>query len=116
MAARRSRASAASAWPWPSSIPTTSFPRRNPMDHHVIEGFRLSPQQSELFDTGSAATQVAQAAVLLEGALDRERLIAALHDVVRRHEILRTRFQHLPGMTTALQVISGEPVVEIELR
>ncbi|MEZ4361971.1 MAG: amino acid adenylation domain-containing protein [Kofleriaceae bacterium] len=80
---------------------------------HVIEGFRLSPQQQTLFDRGDAAAQLAQATLLVEGPVTAEQLGAAVRALATRHEILRTRFEHLPGMAAALQVISEEPLLEL---
>lgn len=80
------------------------------MQNGSIKGFRLSPQQKHLWklqrETGNAAYR-ADCAVLIEGVLDLSILKAALHDVVARHEILRTSFRSLPGMTIPLQVINA---------
>ena len=86
------------------------------MDQHVIEGYRLSPQQRELFFTRSPATRVAQIALCIDGPLDVEQLIGALRAVAARHEILRTRFQHVAGMGLALQVVAPEPRIDVDHR
>ncbi len=81
------------------------------MVHQVIEGYRLSPQQRQLWLRQPAGTTFrAQCAVLLEGSLKIEALQKALEIVIERHEILRTTFQRQPGMTVPLQVI-GESYV-----
>lgn len=78
-----------------------------------FEGFRLSPQQKHLWqlhngDASQDASQPyrAQCAVAIEGNLDVKALQLALEQVVNRHEILRTTFQCLPGMTLPVQVIT----------
>lgn len=80
------------------------------MSEHLIEGFRLSPQQRRLWrlqSPGGAVSFVAQSAVIIEGPLKPETLRAALEQVVERHEILRTIFHHLPEIELPLQVIAG---------
>jgi amino acid adenylation domain-containing protein/non-ribosomal peptide synthase protein (TIGR01720 family)/FkbM family methyltransferase len=80
------------------------------MQADVVEGFLLSPQQERLWLQGNGPNPVyrAQCAFSIEGALDVEALIQALADTVGRHEILRTNFQFLPGMSVPLQIISDE--------
>jgi amino acid adenylation domain-containing protein len=73
-----------------------------------IEGFRLSSQQSRLWllqQGGPAYT--ALCALRLRGGLDVGRLREALNEVVADHEILRTTFARLPGVTMPLQVVAG---------
>ncbi len=75
----------------------------------VIEGFRLSPQQKHLWllqQEDSGQPYCTQCAVLIEGNLDPKILAAALRNVFARHEILRTTFVCLPGMSIPVQVIS----------
>ena len=55
-----------------------------------------------------------QGTVLIEGSLDVQVLKSALLCVVRRHEILRTRYQYFPGMTWPLQVIEEDAAVSID--
>ncbi|MBI3415240.1 MAG: hypothetical protein HY043_07960, partial [Verrucomicrobia bacterium] len=73
-------------------------------------GFRLSPQQSQLWfhQQEDAASFCAQCAILIEGKFDKGALQAALASVVARHESLRTSFQRRAGMKLPLQMI-GEP-------
>ena len=70
------------------------------------QGYRLSPQQKRiwLLQEGSSAYK-AQSAILLQGPLDIDELSKALQSIVSRHEILRTKFQMLPGMRVPLQVV-----------
>src|SRR5690242_10597470 len=73
----------------------------------VLEGYRLSPQQKRLWLLGRRSPDTAlTCSILIEGPLDPARLGKALGRVVERHEILRTRFESLPGMDVPVQVIS----------
>jgi len=79
------------------------------MQNSTLEGFRLSPQQKYLWtlqQRDSALPYRVQCAVLIEGNLNPQILHLALQKVVNRHEIFRTSFQCLPGMTIPLQVIA----------
>jgi len=68
--------------------------------------FRLSPQQELAWTVEpDGPSGAAQAVVEVDGPLDVSKLRAALVRVVARHEILRTTFQHRPGMKTPLQVV-----------
>ncbi|NEQ30815.1 MAG: amino acid adenylation domain-containing protein [Leptolyngbya sp. SIO4C5] len=78
------------------------------MQSQKIEGFRLSPLQRHLWrlqQTESGQPYRVQAAIMISGKLNLIALRSALQTLVKRHEILRTTFQLLPGMTTPLQVI-----------
>ena len=81
------------------------------MTKEAVEGYRLSPQQQRLWKLQqideSRAYRV-QCSVIIEGALDVESLRLAVGRVVERHEILRTRFQHLPGSCAPLQAINED--------
>src|SRR5215217_3677838 len=74
-----------------------------------LVGFRLSPQQKHLLllqdDEYETAYQT-QCAILIEGDLDHDLLKAAIRSVVDRHEILRTVFHSVPGVSLPLQVVS----------
>ncbi|HEX6861231.1 MAG TPA: condensation domain-containing protein, partial [Thermoanaerobaculia bacterium] len=75
-----------------------------------VEGFALSPQQERLWqlqEGGMEGSYGAFCAVRIAGDLDPERLRQALGRVVQRHEILRTGFQRIPGLSVPLQVIGG---------
>ncbi len=83
----------------------------------AIEGFRLSPQQRWTWRSGIGAS-AAVAAVRLRGDFQGS-LEEALRAAVRRHEVLRTRFQCLTGMDVPVQVIGEEAGLsfrEIDLR
>ncbi|MEG4072289.1 amino acid adenylation domain-containing protein [Microcoleus sp. Pol14C2] len=91
------------------------------MQKETIEGFRLSPQQRHLWElqqNNPKQTYRVRGAILITGNLDRELFTRALQNVVNRHEILRTSFHCLPGMTLPLQAIActGEvPISEYNL-
>ncbi|MEP6515214.1 amino acid adenylation domain-containing protein [Microcoleus vaginatus] len=91
------------------------------MQKETIEGFRLSPQQRHLWglqQNNPKQIYRVRGAILITGNLDREILKSALQNVVNRHEILRTSFHCLPGMTLPLQAIActGEvPMSEYNL-
>jgi amino acid adenylation domain-containing protein len=81
------------------------------MQKETIEGYRLSPQQERLWHLQShngATPYRALCEVLLEGDLDQGALRSALTAVVRRHEILRTRFCCLNSVSLPVQVICEE--------
>ncbi|BAY15303.1 amino acid adenylation domain-containing protein [Anabaenopsis circularis NIES-21] len=73
-----------------------------------IQGFQLSPQQKHLWQLQQTDSQIYQvkAAVSITGNLDIQLLRNALETVVNRHEILRTNYKCLPGMTIPVQVIT----------
>jgi amino acid adenylation domain-containing protein/non-ribosomal peptide synthase protein (TIGR01720 family) len=76
-----------------------------------VAGYRLSPQQQRLWELfrgrRGEMPYRAQCSVLIDGPLDAARLRSALGRVVARHEILRTTFRHLPGLSFPVQVIGG---------
>ena len=80
------------------------------MTPEVIEGFPLSPQQEHLWRLQSAQPGTpfrAECVLSVSGDLDADRLARSLDAVVARHEILRTEFRTLPGMSRPLQVIGA---------
>ncbi|HEV2863963.1 MAG TPA: condensation domain-containing protein, partial [Pyrinomonadaceae bacterium] len=77
----------------------------------TVEGFRLSPQQERLFSlqgAGGGAAYRVRCVVSVEGSLERDALRAAVEAVVLRHEILRTTFRRLPGVSLPVQVIAED--------
>lgn len=88
-----------------------------------IEGFRLSPQQKHLWlvqksevtldDVGIQGNFLywTQCLFRIDGNLDAKILNLAWQTIINRHEILRTTFQQLPGMTIPIQVISDSTAV-----
>src|SRR5271170_6778074 len=80
----------------------------------MIEGFRLSPQQTHLWSlqqTDQRSPDRAQCAVLIEGPLDLKPLESALQGVFARHETLRTTIACLPGTAIPVQIISESEVL-----
>ena len=77
------------------------------MPQDILQGFRLSPQQKHLWlAQHDGPAYHALSAILIEGKLDPALLKEAVRRVVRRHEVLRTTFQCLPGMKVPVQVIA----------
>ncbi|MEO8191051.1 MAG: condensation domain-containing protein, partial [Acidobacteriota bacterium] len=84
----------------------------------TIEGFRLSPQQARLWslqEKDGSGSYRARAVVAIDGRVDPDRLRLAIVKVAGRHEILRTTFRGLPGMSAPLQVIGEVPSVAFEV-
>ncbi len=88
------------------------------MQQEIIQGYRLSPQQTHLWRLQQqGAASVAYSAfhvVTIKGGLDIELLRQSLDYVATQHEILRTTFRLLPGMTIPVQVIEKEAVMSLE--
>ena len=88
------------------------------MTEEVLEGFELSRQQKHLWLTQRDSDAfVSQCEVRIERELDREAFQTALREMVARHEILRTSFRALSGMSVPVQVISetAESLLRVEL-
>lgn len=92
----------------------------------AIAGYRLSPQQQRLWRLQQRyADQPFRAVLRLrspeswdgigKASLEENRLKSALQNLIDRHEILRTTFPTLPGMTMPLQVIAETLPVETVL-
>ncbi len=80
------------------------------MSEEIVHGYRLSPQQQRLWhlqDTHRGAFWT-RCAVKIAGRIDLDGLEKAICRVVDEHEILRTTFTVLPGMTVPVQVIHPE--------
>ncbi|OKH43155.1 hypothetical protein NIES2101_31135 [Calothrix sp. HK-06] len=86
------------------------------MDSGIIQGFQLSPQQKRLWHLQHSTNIPYRAlcAVEINGNLNLDRFNGALQTVIERHEILRTSFRCLPGMTMPLQVIEDNSIVSIQ--
>ncbi len=82
------------------------------MPSMAIEGYRLSPTQRRLWSLQQGVKHSpyhARCAVRIDGPLDPRLLEAALRNVIRRHEILRTTFHCIPGVAFPIQVIADVP-------
>ncbi len=89
------------------------------MQMQAIEGFWLSPQQRRVWplqQRAGAAAFHASCAVVVKGDLDLSALRAALAAVVDRHEILRTTYAEVPGLSLPLQVIAAAAAPPLEVR
>ena len=87
------------------------------MQKEAIEGYRLSPQQEQLWALQQGISGCAlkcHAVTLIAGRLDRSRLDVSLQALVGRYEILRTGFEQLDGMAVPLQVVHEVDRVPIE--
>jgi NRPS condensation-like uncharacterized protein len=74
----------------------------------ALEGYRLSPQQRRLWGMirrGGGMSYQTKCVVAISGNFESRHLKTAVRNVIARHEILRTSFQCLPGMTIPMQVI-----------
>jgi amino acid adenylation domain-containing protein len=82
-----------------------------------VEGYRLSGQQRRIWAL-STPDRIPTAGITLRlaGEVDLSALRAALRRVVARHEILRTRFAGVTGLTTALQVVGDDPAEHLVFR
>src|SRR5262245_43038032 len=79
------------------------------MAEQTIRGYHLSRQQKRIWQFHQSGTAfVVQAALLLTGRLDRERLQRSIARVVDRHEILRTAFRQPSGLKLPIQVVADE--------
>src|ERR1700732_25037 len=71
-------------------------------------GFRLSPQHPRRWSRQApAAPWEATCELSLSGKLDRRSLHEALRRAVARHDILRTTFQRVPGISRPVQAIAA---------
>jgi amino acid adenylation domain-containing protein len=75
-----------------------------------VEGFRLSPQQ-RFFYASDKEQRINQCEVSLTGRLDVLTLQNAIQKTVDRHEILRTTFHRLPGMSIPLQRVEKSSAI-----
>jgi amino acid adenylation domain-containing protein len=79
------------------------------MSSNVLQGFRLSPQQTRLWALQQAGVaNGAFCAVEIDGSLDVMALKAAVQGSINRHDSLRSHFPRLPGMKTAALVIAED--------
>ncbi|MGK5548503.1 non-ribosomal peptide synthetase [Streptomyces sp. URMC 127] len=75
-----------------------------------IEGYGASRQQTRILAFAQQGFHGhAQAVLRIDGPLSPEQLVSALHGVVRRHEILRTRVIAPGGTAGPLQVVAEQP-------
>ena len=77
------------------------------MSEEIVHGYRLSPQQKRLWALPRGVFW-SRCVVKMAGRVDLDSLEKAIYRVVEEHEILRTTFTVLPGMTVPVQVIHPE--------
>jgi hypothetical protein len=79
----------------------------------IISGFRISPQQKQLWDLQRHCNVGASVcAVSINGPLDVTHLREAFDRLVEQHGALRTSFQQVPGMDIPVQVIADEGTLQ----
>ena len=86
------------------------------MQQETIHGYRLSPQQKRLWLLQQSELDHSyrvRCLIEIAGELEAKILEQALENIVGGHEILRTTFQLLPGMTIPVQVLADEPAVSL---
>ncbi|MCI0663752.1 MAG: amino acid adenylation domain-containing protein, partial [Acidobacteria bacterium] len=89
------------------------------MRQEIIENYRLSPQQRDLWlslQNCRGLDFYAQCAISIDGKLDRATLEKALQQVIERHEILHTAYRLLAEVALPLQVITDNQMPEIDIR
>ena len=81
----------------------------------AAEGYALSPQQRRLWSLlPRGAAPVAQIAASIQGHIVPRALKQAFQTVVLRHDILRARFERLPGLEFPVQVAVPDACCAIE--
>ena len=78
------------------------------MSEVIVHGYRLSPQQQRLWALQQTHRSMFWSRCVVKVAGDLKKVESAIHRVVEAHEILRTTFTVLPGMTVPVQVIHVE--------
>lgn len=87
------------------------------MHNQIISGFKLSPQQKHLWLLQQSSDSLAYrslCAIEIKGNLELLTLNTALQNIIDRHQILRTSFHCLPGMTVPLQLIEDASNLSIQ--
>ena len=72
-------------------------------------GYRLSPQQKRVWQLLRANNEngcIIEGALLIGGRIEQSVIEEWLDNIIQRHEILRTKFQALPGSSLPIQVVS----------
>jgi len=77
-----------------------------------LRGFRLSPQQKQLWLWQKESNAyVAQVVIEITGNLNSRALQATIQEVTLNHEILRTAFRQIAGVTTPIMVVEDNCVI-----
>jgi amino acid adenylation domain-containing protein len=85
------------------------------MHDQITTGFRISPQQRQVWLTHQAQACSVGCLAWIDGPLDASGLAKAVQQVVQRHEILRTIFRRPAGMKLPLQVIGEAQPVALDV-
>jgi amino acid adenylation domain-containing protein/non-ribosomal peptide synthase protein (TIGR01720 family) len=82
----------------------------------AVEGYRLSPPQRHVWLQHGAAVGPHRvcATVSIDGPIDPAALERAVRASLASHEVCRTTYQRMPGMTDPVQVIHDDLVCAIE--
>ncbi len=83
------------------------------MSNSPLQGYRVSPLQAALWNLSreeSTQTWSASLRVSISGNFSSDAFRQALLTVIRRHEMLRTTFKSLSGMSEPLQIVHEEPL------
>lgn len=78
------------------------------MSDQSVEGFRLSPQQRHtwaLMQRHPTHVYQTQGVIALHGPLEPEGLRTTLARLIEQHEILRTAYHRLPGISLPIQLV-----------
>jgi amino acid adenylation domain-containing protein/FkbM family methyltransferase len=82
----------------------------------MLEGYHLSPEQKRLWlAQPDGPIDRVQCALTIRGKIEPELFWRALSVVIGHHEILRTTFPRLPGMTLPLQSVNETSEVDYTL-
>ncbi|WGV24584.1 non-ribosomal peptide synthetase [Halotia branconii] len=87
------------------------------MNSEIIQGFQLSPQQKHLWLLQQYTNSLpfrSLCTVEINSDLHFETLKTTLETIIERHQIFRTNFRFLPGMTIPLQVIEDDKTLSIQ--
>lgn len=80
----------------------------------IVEGYRLSGIQQQLWARGIVEENPSIALrVVLDGNVQRERVVEAINTVVTRHEALRLKLEEHPGLRVPLQTVDDDFVVDV---
>src|SRR5947207_233510 len=88
------------------------------MSHEISRHYQLSPQQRHLWVLQQADGDDpyrTQGVILIEGEIEKQKLLQAVEIVVDEIEILRTVFDRLPTMTLPFQLVSDSVKPQVSM-
>ena len=78
---------------------------------YAVEGFVLSPQQKQAWRRMARGTaESLEAVIRIDGTVTSSALLDAVRSLIVAHEIFRTRFVSIPGLSEPVQVIADLPL------